>query len=355
MESFWKERVYLGKEPQYHCNGFSKGGSSLLPHPLMAQHQDKRSAQRVIFITGPTAAGKSRLAIELARMLGGEIISADSVQVYRGLDIGTAKVSQELRREIPHHLIDVCSLTDAFNVVRFYEMATEAIQGSLARGHVPIVVGGTGFYVRALLLGPPAGPPADKEVRKQLEADADKFGIEALYAKVCQCDPKYAETINPSDRHKVVRALEVMMVSGKKVTDFASNRQNHLAADWDCRCWFVYFPKSILFPRIEMRCDEMIARGFVSEVEELVREGLESNLSACQAVGYRQCLQFLRSPRQDVDWEQFVWEFKKATRRYAKRQFTWFRKEPVFRWIDLDVYNYQQTLEYIAGDYESRY
>lgn len=310
---------------------------------------------RVIVIAGPTATGKTRLSIELARILGGEIISADSVQVYRGMDIGTAKATPEERMEIPHHLIDECDLSESFNVVQFYERATERIREIHARGHVPIVVGGTGFYLHALLYGPPKGPPASQEVRAKLEEDLEKFGAEALYEKVCSLDPEYGETINHRDRHKIIRALEIMTLTGKRVSDFPKNIVPNQAKEFDFRCFFIYFPKEILFSRIEMRCDEMMAHGFIEEVEELLEMGLEENLSASQAIGYRQCIEFVNSPRSDEDWEHFVWEFKKASRRYAKRQFTWFRREPLFRWVDLDVYGYQRALEMILQDYESRY
>jgi tRNA dimethylallyltransferase len=312
-------------------------------------------SNRVIVIAGPTATGKTRLSIELARILGGEIISADSVQVYRGMDIGTAKATPEERIEIPHHLIDECNLSESFNVVQFYERATDLIRQIHARGHIPIVVGGTGFYLHALLYGPPQGPPASPEVRAKLEEDFEKFGAEALYEKMSLLDPEYGKTINSRDRHKIIRALEIMTLTGKKVSDFPKNTTFNRSKEFDFRCWFIYFPKEILFSRIEMRCDEMMAHGFIEEVEELLDQGLEENLSASQAIGYRQCIEFLNSPKSDEDWEHFVWEFKKASRRYAKRQFTWFRREPLFRWVDLDIHGYQRAFEMILKDYESRY
>lgn len=312
-------------------------------------------SNRVIVLSGPTASGKTRLSLELARILGGEIISADSVQVYRGMDIGTAKATLEERMEIPHYLIDICDLSESFNVVQFFETATAAIREILTKGHIPIVVGGTGFYLHALLYGPPKGPPASPEVRKKLEEDIEKFGIEAIYEKLCQFDPEYGATINFRDRHKIIRGLEIMTLTGKRVSEFPKGDSPSRLKEFDFRCFFTYFPKEILFSRIEMRCDEMLIHGFIEEVEELVENGLRENLSASQAIGYRQCLEFLDSPRSDEDWEHFVWEFKKASRRYAKRQFTWFRREPLFRWVDLDVYGYQKALEMILQDYESRY
>ena len=300
------------------------------PAPSRRRVNSELPSNRVIVISGPTASGKTRLSIEMARILGGEIVSADSVQVYRGMDIGTAKACLEERLEFPHHLIDICDLSESFNVAQFYERATDSIREVLARGHVPVVVGGTGFYLHALLYGPPQGPPASAEVRKKLEEDIEKFGTEALYEKLCLIDPEYGQTINHRDKHKIIRGLEIMTLTGKKVSDFPKGNAPNRPKDFDFRCWFTYFPKDILFSRIEMRCDEMMAQGFIEEVEGLLELGLRENSSAAQAIGYRQCIKFIDSPRSDEDWEHFVWEFKKASRRYAKRQFTWFRREPLF-------------------------
>ena len=325
------------------------------PYPSRKKLDSPHLRKRVIVIAGPTATGKTRLSLELARMLDGEIISADSVQVYRGMDVGTAKAPLEERLEIPHHLIDICDLADSFNVAQFYEAASRICRDILSRGRVPIIVGGTGFYLHALLYGPPEGPPASTEVRQKLEEDIKKFGTEALYERLCTYDPEYGRTINHRDRHKIIRGLEIISLTGKKVSDFPSGRTSSRSKDFDFRCWFIYFPKEILFSRIEMRCDEMLSRGFIEEVEQLESMGLRGNLSASQAIGYRQCLEFLDSPRSNEDWEHFVWEFKKASRRYAKRQFTWFRREPLFHWVDLDIHGYQKALEMILQDYESRY
>ncbi|NGX50897.1 MAG: tRNA dimethylallyltransferase [Chlamydiae bacterium] len=324
------------------------------PYPFRKKLDTSRFGKRVLVIAGPTATGKTHLSLELARLLDGEIISADSVQVYRGMDIGTAKASMEDRLSVPHHLIDICDLADSFNVVQFYEAATEICREILSRGRTPIIVGGTGFYLRALLYGPPEGPPASPEVRKKLEQDIEKFGTEALYERLSSYDPDYSQTINHRDRHKIIRGLEIISLTGKRVSDFPKGHSKLPLTDFDFHCWFVYFPKEILFSRIEMRCDEMISRGFITEVEELAQKGLRGNLSASQAIGYRQCLEFLDSPRSNDDWEHFVWEFKKASRRYAKRQFTWFRREQLFRWVDLDIHGYQKTLEMILQEFESR-
>ena len=324
-------------------------------NPSVAGIDSPMHKNRVIVIAGPTATGKSRLSLELARILSGEIISADSIQVYRGMDIGTAKVARKKRMEIPHHLVDICDLSDSFNVVQFYEEAIKICAKILDQGHVPIVVGGTGFYLHTLLYGPPQGPKACKKVRLKLEKDLEDHGVEPLYQKLCYLDPHYGNTINKCDKHKIIRALEIITLTGKKVSDFPKSRKLHRPKRFDFRCWFIYFPKEILFSRIEMRCDEMISRGLIQEVKGLIKNGLKNSPSPSRAIGYRQCIDFLSSNRSDEEWERFVWRFKKASRTFARRQFTWFRQEPLFHWIDLDICGYQKTLERILQDYESRY
>ena len=322
------------------------------PQPSLKKVDPPSKGSPVIILSGPTASGKTLLSLELARTLGGEVISADSVQVYRGMDIGTAKVSLEERMEIPHHLIDICDLSTSFNVVQFYEHATQAIREVQSRGNVPIIVGGTGFYLNALLYGPPKGPPSNSEVREKLELDLEKFGPEPLYQRLAALDPEYAKSIHHRDKHKVMRSLEIMTLTGKRVSEFPRAFPLLVTPEFNFRCWFVYFPKEILYSRIEMRCDEMMAEGFIQEVKGLMEKGLKNNLSASQAIGYRQCLEFLSSPQKDEDWERFVWEFKKASRRYAKRQFTWFKREPLFKWVNLDLCGYQRAFDQIVQDFD---
>ena len=306
--------------------------------------------RKVIVISGPTAVGKTKLSLAVAEAIGGEIISADSMQVYRGMDIGTAKVCIEERKRIPHHLIDIKNIDQSFNVMDFYRDAHKAIRDIFTRGKVPIVVGGTGFYLHALLYGPPQGPPSVPEVRKGLEEEMDKMGAEALFEKLKQVDPEYAKTITGADRHKIIRALEIIALSNKKVSDFPKMEQKELAYDY--RCWFLYASKEFLYPHIEMRCDEMIAAGLIEEVSRLQKEGLLKNDSASQAIGYRQCLDFLASPGSPDDFEVFVANFKRASRRYAKRQFTWFRKESLFRWLNVENLPLEKIVDTVLQDYE---
>lgn len=310
-------------------------------------------SKRVIIIAGPTGTGKSKFSIFLAKTLGGEIISADSMQVYRGMDIGTAKATAEQQAEIPHHLIDTRNISDPLNVVDFYYEARQAIESIIARDRVPILVGGAGFYLHSLIYGPPAGPPSIPEVRNKLEHDMEVEGADALYARLMQMDPIYAKSITKHDKQKIIRGLEIMTLSNKKVSDL-SWKQRRKPLNYDFRCWFLYRPREVLYRRIENRCEEMLAEGFLDEVEALIKQGLRSNNSACQAIGYRQALEYIDSKQSKEDYEHFIAQFKQASRQYAKRQRTWFAKEPLFHWVDLDLHDPEVVMDMIAQDYLSR-
>lgn len=326
-----------------------KDASLLLPQKQRTPVWSRK--KRVIVLAGPTASGKTELSLLLAQAIGGEIISADSIQVYRGLDIGTAKATPEQRTLIAHHMIDVCDLQESYNVAGYYQDAIAAIQEVIARDNVPIVVGGSGFYLHALLYGPPMGPPSIPEVREQLEKQMSELGVEVLYERLQMLDPEYAATVSERDQHKIIRALEIMALSERRVSEFPKSSRDEDPA-FDFRCWFVYYPREKLYTRIEVRCEEMVRKGFLDEVKEMEPKGLRSNSSAAQAIGYRQALQFLDSPQTPEDLEFFLAQFKKASRQYAKRQFTWFRKEPLFRWLNIEEMNPDLLKELILQDYE---
>lgn len=313
----------------------------------------ERKKKRVIVIAGPTCCGKSRLAMELARAMDGEIISADSMQVYRGMDIGTAKADLEDRLLVPHHLIDICAIEDNFNVVDFFYEARKSCQMILDRGNVPIVAGGSGFYLHALLYGPPSGPPSVPEVRKALEDEIELLGSEVLYARLTELDPLYAKSITKNDKQKIVRALEIIALTNKKVSKM-SWKGRRKPQNYDFHCWFLHMPRDKLYERIDKRCDKMLKNGFLDEVKRLEGMGLRENSSASQAIGYRQALDFLLTAQTQQDYENFVKTFKQATRHYAKRQFTWFRKEPLFedRWLDVDLHDHEVVFDIIKKDYE---
>ena len=306
--------------------------------------------KKILILAGPTGVGKTKLSLKIAQLIGGEIVSADSMQVFRGMDIGTAKIKPEERGSIRHHLIDSRDLDETFNVVEFFHEARQAFREIFARDHTPVVVGGTGFYIHALMYGPPKGPASDPAVRKKLEAEMEASGPLVLYDRLKILDPDYAAKITARDRQKIIRGLEIMQLTNQKVSFFETGRAP--SEEFDFRCWFLYMPKEELYPLIEKRCEEMIAAGFVEEVKKLKAEGICKNQSASQAIGYRQCLEFLSTPQSSDDWLQFIDHFKQASRRYAKRQMTWFRKEPSFRWLNLHQVGPERAIEVMLQDYE---
>lgn len=309
--------------------------------------------KKVIVIAGPTGCGKSAFALMLAEAIGGEIISADSMQVYRGMDIGTAKPTLEERERVPHHLLDIRDVSENFNVVDFYYEARQCCQKVLGRDNVPILVGGSGFYIHSFLYGPPSGPPSVPEVRKSLEDEIEKLGSEMLYDRLRQLDPQYASTITKNDKQKIVRALEIITLSGKKVSKLSWVKRAK-PQNYDFHCWFLNRSKERLYQRIEKRCEMMLANGFLEEVIKLENEGIRSNTSASQAIGYRQALDFLQTSQSPEEYQKFVEKFKQASRNYAKRQLTWFRREPMFRWLDLELHDYEVAVDIIEQEYRGR-
>lgn len=324
--------------------GFAIEAQKQIPENL------QKPKKRVIILAGPTGAGKTVFSIALAEALQGEIISADSMQVYRGMDIGTAKPTLEQREKIPHHLIDIRNITDNFNVVDFYYEARHCCQLVQGREGVPIIAGGSGFYIHSLLYGPPSGPPSVPELRKTLEAEIETLGSNVLFERLRQLDPQYAATITRHDKQKIVRALEIITLTGKKVSKL-SWKSRHRPLNYDFRCWFLYRPKEHLYRLIDKRCESMLGLGFLDEVKKLEKEGLRDNPSASQAIGYRQALDYLESKKTQADYTNFVECFKQASRNYAKRQFTWFRREPMFRWLDLDLHDQEVAIDMIRQDF----
>lgn len=313
----------------------------------------RQHKKRVIVLAGPTGVGKSHFAMKLAQVIGGEIISADSIQVYRGMDIGTSKPSRADRQEVPHHLIDIRDVSESFNVVDFYYEARHCCQLILARESVPIVVGGSGFYLQALMYGPPSGPPSVPELRKMLEEQIEREGSDILFERLRKLDPDYAGTITKKDKQKIVRGLEIITLTGKKVSKLSwAARIKPL--NYDFRCWFLHRPREDLYHRIERRCEDMVEIGLVNEVEQLIPQGLRDNSSAANAIGYRQALDYLDSTRSPEGHVHFLREFKQASRNYAKRQLTWFRKKPVFRWLNLGLHDYELAEAKIVEDFRAQ-
>lgn len=312
--------------------------------------QERDSKPKIIVLSGPTAVGKTAISLKLAKQLGGEIISVDSMQVYRGMDIGSAKPTVEEQRDVVHHMIDVREISDPINVAQYAEEALLAIRSVLARSRVPILVGGSGFYLDALIHGAPTGPAADPFIRSHLEGEINRLGTESLYERVKELDPEYAKTITHGDKQKIVRALEIMSLTNCKVSQIQKHGKSP-SKEFSFCCYFFYRDRQRLYDRINKRCEQMIQMGLFQEVQSLMLEGLLENPSAMQAIGYRQTLDFFKSQKTVFDQKEFIEKFKQSSRQYAKRQMTWFRKQPLFRWLDLDLYDDELVLEKIIEDY----
>lgn len=292
----------------------------------------------LIVITGPTATGKTDFSLKLARRIGGEIISADSMQVYKGLDVGTDKVSKEIRKEIPHHLIDVVSPKEKFSVADFVKLSDKAIEEIRKRGKYPIIVGGTGLYIKSLLYGLPQTPPSDSKIRERLS----KLSTEVLYKKLKEVDPKYAEKIGEKDRKRTIRALEVFEITGKPISSF---KQHQEKPRYEFLGYFLYRDRKELYKRIEDRVDSQIKRGLVEEAKWLLSFGKDT--TAFQALGYKELLPYLEGK---TSLEEAVKTLKRRTKEFAKRQFTWFKKEPKFKWVNLSKISEEELLEIIEKD-----
>ena len=280
-----------------------------------------------VFIAGPTAVGKSAVALALAERIGGEIISVDSMQVYRGLDIGTAKPAAEERARVPHHLIDICDLREAFDAAQFVRLAHKAATEIRERQRIPIFCGGTGLYFKAFLEGLGQAPPADENLRTELEA----IPLEELLAELRERDPATFEDIDRKNPRRVIRAIEVIRLTGKRFSEQRAEWNQSSRMDSQ---QIVCFRREMndMRHRINARVDEMFSRGLVEETRHLLKHGLAENQTAMQAIGYRQVVEHLRGERGLAETIELV---KTRTRQFAKRQLTWFRRHGNCEWIEL--------------------
>lgn len=283
----------------------------------------------MVAVVGPTAAGKSALAIALARRLGGEIVNADSMQVYRGMDIGTAKPPVAERAEIPHHLVDILEVDQTATVAQFQRLARDAIDGCRRRGAVPLVVGGSALYVRAIL-DRFEFPGTDPAIRSRLEAELGVAGPATLHARLARVDPEAAERILPTNGRRLVRALEVIELTGCR---FSANLPGHEYAYADVRQIGLDVDRATLDARIERRVRRMWQAGLVAEVRGLADRGLRDGVTASRALGYRQLLAFLDGSGTEAEALDAT---VRATRRFARRQDSWFRKDPRIHWLAHD-------------------
>jgi tRNA dimethylallyltransferase len=283
---------------------------------------------RCIFIAGPTALGKSEIALRLAEQIGGEIISVDSMQVYRGLDIGTAKPSPAERARVPHHLIDIRNLNESFDAAQFIRLAQKAVEEIQSRKKIPIFCGGTGLYFKAFLSGLGEAPSANPELRAELEA----LPFEALLRELRERDPAAYEKIDKQNPRRVIRAVEVIRLTGTKFSEQRAEWKSTVHSPQSTVFFCLTRQPADLYARINARVDEMFRRGLVDETRELLKRGLEQNQTAMQAIGYRQVVEHLRGERNLAETIELV---KTKTRQFAKRQLTWFRRQLAPEWIEL--------------------
>lgn len=285
----------------------------------------------ILIIAGPTAVGKTDASLVLAQELGAEIVSADSMQIYRGMDIGTAKPSMEQRKLVYHHMIDIAEPNQPYSVGDYLRDARAAIDGILSAGGAPIVVGGTGLYIRALMRGLFHGPPADLELRERLLQREAEGQPGTLYSDLVKVDPEAAVKIHPNDLRRTMRALEVFYLKDRKLSDY-QREHGFREKTHSFHLVFLVRSRAELYPRIERRVDAMFDAGLETEVRGLMARGFGPDLASMQGLGYKHCVDlFLGTTSRD----EAISLLKRDTKRFAKRQFTWFRREPAAVWVDI--------------------
>ncbi|MCM1325703.1 MAG: tRNA (adenosine(37)-N6)-dimethylallyltransferase MiaA [Bacteroidales bacterium] len=307
----------------------------------------------MIVLTGPTAVGKTKLSIALAKAVDGEILSADSMQVYKHMDIGSAKITPQEMQGIPHHLIDVLEPWEDFNVVTFQKKCGECLPGIYGRGHIPILTGGTGFYIQALLKQVDFAEDSqeisegDVTYRMQLENLAKEKGAAFLHEMLEQADEASAETIHVNNIKRTIRALEYYHLTGQRISEH-NERERQKESAYNS-CYFVLNDtRERLYERIDKRVDEMMRLGLVDEVRKLKEMGVKRGMSSMQGLGYKEILDYLD---EDITLEEAVYLIKRDTRHFAKRQLTWFRRERDVIWMEKDKFGYDEgrMLEFMMG------
>ncbi|MGI6071977.1 MAG: tRNA (adenosine(37)-N6)-dimethylallyltransferase MiaA [Lachnospiraceae bacterium] len=297
----------------------------------------------LVIIGGATGVGKSELAVSLAREVGGEIISADSMQVYKGFDIGTAKIAREQMQEIPHHLIDILNADGEFNIYEFQRRAKEATQEIYRRGNIPIVVGGTGFYIHALLYDTVfENETEDKSFRKEMEELVKRKGSEHLHSLLIEADPQAAASIHPNNVKRVIRALEFRHNSGIRISRH-NTQQKERPSPFNYAYFVLNRQRMTVYSRIDSRVDKMFQSGLVGEVAGLLENGVGTESRAMQGLGYKEILPLLNG---EITLEEAAYRIKLGTRHFAKRQLTWFRREKDVIWMNYE--DYENTRDMLA-------
>ena len=291
---------------------------------------------KLIILTGPTAVGKSELSIKLAKAINGEIISADSIQVYKELNIGSAKIMQEEMQGIRHYLIDVLEPTEDFNVFIFKKMAKEAIEDIISRGKIPIIVGGTGFYIQSIIYDIDFDEEDNSKIRLELEELAREKGNDYIHGELAKVDKASAMKIHPNNTKRVIRALEYYRLNNKPIS-LHNETERAKEAVFDAKYFVLNDKRELLYERINKRVDKMIQLGLVEEVSSLLDKGLDSSYNSMQGIGYKEIVEYLDGK---CSLDEAVDNIKKNTRHFAKRQLTWFRREENVNWIEKYEYNY---------------
>ena len=305
----------------------------------------------MIILTGPTAVGKTDLSIQLAKVINGEIISADSMQVYRHMDIGSAKVTPEEMDGVPHRLIDVLEPEEEFNVVVFQKLAKEALTGIYERGHIPIIVGGTGFYIQALLYDIDfTENDGDTAIRRELEKLAQTQGAGCLHQMLQEIDPESAAAIHQNNVKRVIRAIEFYRQTGKKIS-LHNEQEREKQSPYQFLYYVLDTDRKILYERIDRRVDLMMEHGLVDEVKHLADMGCTRDMVSMQGLGYKEILDYLSG---EIPLEEAVYILKRDTRHFAKRQITWFKRERDVRWLELEQFqnDRKKVLEHILDEIE---
>ncbi len=305
----------------------------------------------LVVIVGPTASGKTDVAIELAKMVRGEVISADSILVYRGMDVGTAKPTPEEMQGIPHHLIDIVNPDEEFSVAMYQSAAEKLITEITGRGNLPLLVGGTGLYVRSVIDHYDFTPaPRDEGLREKLKQQAATMGAEAMHRKLAAVDPASAARLHPNDTRRVIRALEVYYQTGKPITEYQYSQQN-TTPKYRLKMFGLTMDRQLLYRRIEQRVDLMLQRGLVEEVRQLMLR-YDAWGTALQGLGYKEIIAYIKG---ECTLEEAVEILKRNTRRFAKRQLTWFKADKRIRWLYMEDYSNKNAVaneiaKQIAGE-----
>lgn len=305
--------------------------------------------QKLVVIMGPTAVGKTKLSIDLAKKYNGEIISGDSMQVYKGMDIGTAKIKREEMEGIPHHLIDIKEPDEAFNVAQFQEFVTDCIEQIAAKGKLPIIVGGTGLYIDAVLQQYSFSESvSDEEYRSKLEAIAEECGVEAVHKILQEIDPDSADRIHPNNVRRVIRALEIYHCTGEKMSEQLQKQNKEYK--YDAVLIGLTMDRDTLYERINQRVDIMMEEGLLEEVQGLYERGIR-DCQSIQAIGYKELFDYFEGK---VSLDQAVENLKQNSRRYAKRQLTWFRNKMNLDWFEMDTGTYEKKVAEICALIEGK-